>query len=231
MELVFIGLGGIGTLAVREICRYVNFEVEESITVKLIDGDEFEPKNSERQEFSNLGPKAEVKCNELQQLYPRMMFESVCEYITEKNIEHYIEDGNIVIMGVDNHKTRKVVSDYVSNLDNIVLFSGGNDYVDGSVQIYIREGGEDITPSLTAHHDEIKFPTDKSPHEMSCEELHKVEPQLLFVNLGAALVICWAFYKYLTGGYKKGQANDCEIYFDMTRLAVNAVQRVAPQSR
>ncbi len=225
-RIIFIGLGGIGSIVSEKICRFVNFLHNDTYHVVLVDGDEYEPKNYERQEFSNLGSKAEVKAEELRNKFENIHFVAINEFVNKNNVHNIIDDDSIVILSLDNHKSRKIISEYVSTLNDCVLFSGGNDFIDGNVQIFIRKEGKSITPSLVDYHPEIGNPDDKSPEEMSCEELHAVEPQLFFVNLGAATLICWAFYLYLENKLD-GVA---EIYFDVSKLAVNAVKRAVPET-
>ncbi len=226
MKVVFIGLGGIGSITAEKICRFLNYKNDNVWYITLVDGDEYEPKNMERQEFSTMGSKAEVKYNDLSKKFSSLVFSYVDEYVTKRNVAKIIPEDSIVILGVDNHKTRKVISEHVDTLNNCVVFSGGNDFIDGNVQIYIRKDGEKISPSLMDYHPEIQVPADKSPDEMSCEELHASEPQLYFVNLGAATLICWAFYLYLEGKIE-GVA---EIYFDMEMLQVSAAKRSVPEA-
>ncbi len=226
MRLIFIGLGGIGTILVEKISRYLNFKTdEESYQILLVDGDHYEPKNFERQEFENLGDKAEVKAKELQNKFQNIFYRSVVDYVTDNNIHEIIGEDTVVFLSVDNHKTRKCVSSYIEkHVDDCVLISGGNDHVDGNAQIFIKKGGKKLSPSLTDFHPEIQTPDDKSPDEMSCEELHSVEPQLYFVNAAAALLMCWIFEAYLEG--KLEDRN--EIYFDMSQLMVTpSVRKVS----
>ena len=115
-----------------------------------------------------------------------------------------------------------IVSNYSNNLTDVTLISGGNDLIDGNVQIYIRQNGSDITPDLCSYHPEIANPDDKLPEEMSCEELALSEPQLYFTNLGVATIMCWAFYNVVV----KGEYEKSEVYFDITQMASNAKARI-----
>jgi molybdopterin/thiamine biosynthesis adenylyltransferase len=227
MEIVVIGLGGIGTILVERLARYVNFnhDIEQARFI-FVDGDSYEAKNFERQDFFDLGKKATIKARELSAIFDNIEFDTVTEYITEENVEDIIKEDCMIFMCVDNHKTRKLVSDYCSTLNNISLISGGNDYIDGNVQIYLRKGGRDLTPNLCAYHPEIDEPDDKSPHEMSCEELSVSEPQLYFTNLGVATLMCWAFYNVVI----RAETNVSEIYFDIEKMACHAKVREVPKT-
>ena len=69
-----------------------------------------------------------------------------------------IGEGEVVFLMVDNHASRHLVSRHASTLADLSLISGGNDYEDGNVQVYIRQGGLDLTPSLARYHPEIAAP-------------------------------------------------------------------------
>ncbi len=132
-----------------------------------------------------------------------------------------IEDGDILLMGVDNHKTRQVVSNYCCRLANVVLISGGNDITDGNVQVFIRKDNEDVTESLTRSHPEIDQPKDRAPNELGCEELaEEGEPQLLFMNLAIASTMLNTFY-----AWQQGKLDYDEVYQDILLNKTNPVKR------
>jgi len=214
-KVVIIGLGGIGSILSGRLCRFLNFTKDVSYEITLVDGDDYETKNYERQEFLRLGGKAETQYIELTTKFPKLKFDYKNVYVNNDNVKDIIEEESIVLLCLDNHKSRNIISNYCKTLDNVIIISGGNDYVDGSVQIYVRKGGEDLTPDLCAYHTEIESPTDKSPEEMSCEELAESSPQLYFTNLGAATIMCWAFYNVVV----RNVVNTSEVYFDIESMA------------
>jgi len=220
-KIKIIGLGGIGAVLGNQLARFINFSEDHSAEFLLIDGDIYEPKNYQRQEFFDIGPKADVKCSELRARFTRSKFDSFTEYLNVDNVGEVIEEGDIVLMCVDNHKTRKIISDHVSTLKDVTLISGGNEYTDGNVQIHKRQGGKNLTPSLTDYHPEIETPDDRSPEEMSCEELAKSEPQLLFTNLSVAALMCQAFYTSII----KQENKYSEVYFDMLSMKADSKTR------
>jgi len=221
-QIVVIGLGGVGSILIERLARFLNYSRDISCKILLLDGDTYELKNYSRQEFSEIGSKAEIKEVELQMKYPRLRFMSENVYITEANIGNYIKEGNIIFVCVDNHKSRKIISNYCKNLKNVTVFSGGNEFEDGNVQIYVRRDGVDLTPDLCAYHPEIQNPEDKLPTEMTCEELANSEPQLYFTNLGVATIMCWAFYNVII----RQKILRSEIYFDITTMTSDAKTRV-----
>ena len=221
-SIKIIGLGGIGSVLCDNLCRYLNYQRGGEFIVTLIDGDDYEYKNNERQSFSRLGSKARIKANDMRTMFDNISFREVSEFITPENISRNIEEGDIIFLCVDNHKTRKLVSEYAGAINNLLIISGGNEYTDGNIQIYLRIGGEDKTPSLTDYHPEIANAGDKSPDEMSCEELAESEPQLLFTNISVATIMCWAYYNMsanLNGDLEKFDQCNSEVYFDMQTMS------------
>lgn len=221
LQIVVIGLGGVGTILVERLARFLNYSRDVSSKFLLLDGDTYELKNYARQEFSEIGSKAEIKEVELQMKYPRLRFLSENVYITDANIGNYIKEGNIIFICVDNHKSRKIISNYCKNLKDVTVFSGGNEFEDGNVQIYVRRNGVDLTPDLCTYHPEIQNAEDKLPTEMSCEELANSEPQLYFTNLGVATIMCWAFYNVII----RQKIVRSEVYFDITTMTSDAKSR------
>lgn len=215
-----IGLGGVGSALCEPICRFIHYMKDVGTReVTLVDGDSYEVKNQERQTFYEMGNKASVKCLELADAFPDISFEDIGHFVNGDNVHRIIYEGDIVFVCVDNHHTRKLISDYTKTLRNVLVISGGNEYEDGNVQIYLRKGGIDITPTLTDYHPEIDSPEDRSPEDMSCEELASSDPQLLFTNLTAATIMCQAFYNVAVREIED-PSRVAEIYFDITTMNV-----------
>lgn len=218
LGIVIIGLGGVGSILSERLCRFLNFSKDLTADILLVDGDEYETKNFERQEFTRMGNKADIKATELTMKFSNIRFDVFDAFISEENIGEVIIEGDIVFLCVDNHKSRMIVSNYCKKLKDITLISGGNEYTDGNVQIYLRKGGKDLTPDLCAYHPEIENPDDKLPDEMSCQELSESEPQLYFTNLGVATFMCWAFYNVVV----KEEYERSEVYFDILKMTADA---------
>ena len=220
LEIKAIGIGGIGCALLPFLCRFLQFSGEPA-RLTLIDGDRFERSNAARQAFSRLGNKAEVKALELAQEFEALAFRSAPEYVTEENAARLIVPGDLVFLMVDNHASRGLVSRHAATLADLTLISGGNDYEDGNVQVYIREKGRDLTPALTRYHPEIADPQDQNPAAMSCEELMAAGvPQLLFTNLMVASLMLNAFY-----ALRQSRLNYSEVYLDILANVSRAVVR------
>jgi molybdopterin/thiamine biosynthesis adenylyltransferase len=222
-EISIVGLGGIGSILSNTISRFVNSDTKDNEPKKiinLIDGDDYEIKNLNRQEFSRFGNKAQSKLSELRGKFNNIEYKDYPVFVDNETISQIIKNHDLVFLAVDNHKTRKLVSDYAKNLNDITIISGGNELEDGNVQLYIRKDGKDITPSLTDYHPEIRNPIDKLPNEMSCEELQHSEPQLYFTNLGVATFMAFTYYNVL-----KEKNNYSEVYFDMNTMKADSKTR------
>ena len=219
-NIKIIGLGGIGSDLSDKISKFLNYSDCEAV-VSLVDGDFYEIKNKQRQNFNEIGNKALVKTAELSDKYGKIKFESFPYFVDNQTISKLIKNEDTIFLAVDNHKTRKIVNDATESLKDVIIISGGNELVDGNVQIFIKKRGEKFTPSLTDYHPEIANPVDKLPSEMSCEELIKSEPQLLFTNLTVATCMTWAYYNILIGN----ELFVSEIYFDISKMKLDSKQR------
>lgn len=220
-----IGAGGIGTCLLPTLCRYLNYDKRfDFVEVCIIDGDEYEERNKERQHFSRIGNKAEVTVEKLGEEFDRIFLRSQGVYLTEDNIVRIIREDDLIFCCVDNHKTRKLVSDRCKELKNVILISGGNDFSDGNVQIYIREDNKDITVPITEWHPEIANPTDKNPGDTEkqpgCLALAQASPQLVIANNSVASRMLEVFYSLL-----EGKVDFTEVYFDCLTCSSRKVKR------
>ena len=213
LSIVIVGLGGIGSTLSDKLCQFLHYyknglstnerfakemgvdpPIFDEIRVKLVDGDSYELRNRERQDFSQMGQKAEIKERDLSEQYGALVYSTVNEYITTENISDIIKDGDVVFICVDNHPTRKIINNHCRTLQNITVFSGGNGFHLANSQRYIRKDGVDIRPHLTVWHPEIEEDNNGHPNNMGCMELAQAEPQLIFANWGAAFTMSMSFY-------------------------------------
>jgi len=215
-----VGLGGVGGIVARYMSIFLA-SMQTNSRLVMIDGDKFEPSNVTRMIFGRYGNKAVVVKNELSPRFKhsRLSLEAIKKYLTPENIGNLINEGDIVILCVDNHATRKLVDDHCAKLRNVCLISGGNDGVGkdstgkvrrgtyGNVQVYVRQRGKDLSPTLSQFHPEIRNPADKMPHQLNCTELVMSTPQILFSNLAVASSICNALLLYLSGCTHYGEAS------------------------
>jgi hypothetical protein len=234
-----IGLGGTGGIVARYGAMFLApLAKQHGARMVFVDGDAFEPGNATRMFFSDCGNKAAVVLADLRPRFADsgLTLQAIEEFVTPENVGRLIHNGDIVLLCVDNHATRKLVSDHCAKLDDVVLISGGNDGVGedgsgrlhrgtyGNCQIYVRRDGRDCSPSLTKYHVEIEEPADRLPTDLSCTDLVSSVPQLLLANLAAASSLLNATWLYLSGGLSYS-----ELAFDIAEGLMRPLPLPAPQ--
>ena len=212
LAVKLVGCGGVGAQLARPLCCYLA-GLQVPCRVLFADGDVFEPANLARVLFPRPGNKAAILRDDLAPLVGSPFFTLLAlpEYVTAQNVARLIGEGDIVLLCLDNHASRKLINDFCRGAGdggpdkpagrrNVVLISGGNDGVEvvngqprrgtyGSVQVYIRRDGQDITPDLSQFHPEIAKPADRLPTEKGCSEMLNSVPQLLAANAMVAAVM------------------------------------------
>lgn len=226
MNVKVIGAGGAGIFLIHTLCRFL-MHLDEESAVTIIDGDAYETRNSERQDFERLGNKAEVTCEALAKKYDkRLTFHAKPVFVDEGNVFLFIKEGDIVFLCVGIHAVVKLVSDHCQTLENIMCFSGGNEYTDGSLQCYIRKDGKDITPPFTYEHPEIENPKDVNPAKLTCEELAATSaPQLIFTNMMSAARMLGRFWTHVFAPEKQRRPIS-EEYFDLLTGNARGISRI-----
>lgn len=232
IRVTIVGCGGIGSNLAELVARRLAYHRDPAgravkATLTLVDGDTFEDRNAERQSFEVPGGKAEsLQARLLRQFPPsRIDIAPFSEYLGPETAPFILTDGEIVLVCVDNHPTRKFICDHVreqcaqGDLRDISVISGGNDTGGkGDVFCYYVRNGRDVTPPLDQLDDAIAHPKEKAPWEKSCEELAAAgEPQLLAANATAALVMLNVLHELLAdpegfvaraGGSERGNVVD-----------------------
>jgi predicted dinucleotide-binding enzyme len=202
-----VGLGGVGSPVAQALAQFLGTSASPGTALYLVDGDAFEERNRARVAFDAGGNKAASKARELSSTCGgAVAIVPVTRFVTPHNVRSLIGDGDVVFLAVDNHATRRCVSNRCRKLRDVVLISGGNDGIEegrdgtfGNVMIYERTAGRDVTSPLTRFHREIARPRDKRPDEVGCAALARAAPQLLFTNLAVSAGMLAAFYGWLTG--------------------------------
>lgn len=217
LKIKVIGLGGVGGCLMDTLPRYLNFLDDTDVELTLVDGDSYEEHNRPRQSFSQLGNKAEVTADNIKKEFSRILCWTIADYVSDINVSMVVKEGDIVFCCVDNHATRKLLSDRCEELKNVVLISGGNEYTDGNIQVHVRKKGKNLTlPVANKYHPEIQNPKDKNPadevRKAGCDAQRKSEPQLLIANNNVATLMLNTFY-----GVQQQGAFDRydEVYFDV----------------
>jgi hypothetical protein len=231
-RIILVGEGGVGGSLLVPLIIFLR-SLDVSIRLVLVDGDKFQPRDESRQAFRTPGNKAEVKAAEILTLveHGKITVVAVDQFLKPENIGQIIHEGDFVLLCVDNHETRKLVSDHCQTLGDVALLSGGNDGVNpprergtyGNVQIAIRRGGRDLTAPLTKYHPEIANANGKLPHEQSCGEMAPVHQQIYVTNLAVASAMLCALYAYLCG-----RLSYQEVQFDILEARMQPQLALAP---
>ncbi len=225
---VVIGLGGVGGLVLRLLVQFLHSQGGRP-TVLAVDGDAFEERNRIRMHFTRTGPKAQVLAEELADRYgDRVTIVPVPRFVTPHNVGTLIEDGDVVFCQPDNHATRLLVDRRCTRLRTVTLFTGGNDGVEngktgtyGSVHVYRRDGGRELSNPLSRFHAEIARPADRLPTARGCAAAMASAPQLLFTNATVAAAMLGAFY-----GWQRGRLDYEEVCFDILAGSMVPARRV-----
>lgn len=227
MRVVVVGVGGVGGWLVKGLAPMLEANDPGSMLV-LVDGDTFEEKNLERQDFHEYGWKAVSRTNEIQPRFPQTIVVAAPFWVVAKSegwpeeegdvigVEHLLEEGDVVFATVDNHAARKLIFEAASRMDNVDVFTGGNDdaYF-GSTYHYQRRDGQDTIDSPFDYHPEMLDPPDRNPGEMSCEERAGMAggTQLLATNMAVSAFLLGRFHKTVIAGEPDEAA---EVFFDLS---------------
>lgn len=214
IRVKIIGLGGIGSWLAEPLARLLAYNYKD-VKITFIDGDTYEDKNRCRQRVGEIGNKADSTAKDLTSKVPNVSFYSQPKYVTADNVIFLIREGDVVFLCVDNDATRHTISQRCEELDNVVLFSGGNDYTDGNVIVHVRKDGANITRPITEVCKRIGNPKDKNPGEVEmnregCQEQAEEFPQLVATNFSAAAHMLNCFY-----AHEQGKLFFEQVYFDI----------------
>lgn len=237
---VMVGVGGTGTMLLRPLYTYLAARGDE-FKLWLIDGDVVETKNLERQLFEP----GDVTVNKAYAAAhglgaPLGVIEPITDYLSEDNITRYIKNGDTVLICADNFTVRKRIEDHCLTLDTVTVINGGNEKTDGSVQLWVREGGKNITPRIGYLHPEVAIAVGTDRAEMTCAQAAALPggEQTLIANLQSATWMLTALWRKHTGLHhpqeEPREATWTELQFDaqagrvdhvdmrLTRNALNA---------
>jgi molybdopterin/thiamine biosynthesis adenylyltransferase len=233
---VVVGAGGTGGWLSAGLARIVQYQQPGSVLL-LVDGDSFEPKNAERQDFTQLGNKAQVRAAELQPHFPDVFIVPDSRWVVQNppaNPEadsvaasDLLRENDVVYAVVDNFSARKVIFDAAREFDNIDVFTGGNDdALFGSIYHYQRRDGKDITDHPSEMHPELIDPPDRNPGELSCHERAKLKggTQTLAANMAVASYLLGRTCKVILDGEEDMES---EIMFDIGAGVAGAYDRRA----
>lgn len=244
MRMVVVGAGGVGGWLLEGLARMLEYRAPGSMLV-IVDGDNFEPKNKERQNFAEMGNKAEVRAKELAPLFPKTFVVPMASWVVEEGPKTDDEeadgpgnriaaaklllDGDVVFAVVDNFACRKLLFETARGYDNIDVFTGGNDEnLYGSVYHYQRRDGRDITDNPVDTMPELADPPDRNPGMLSCQERAELEggTQLVATNFAVA---AWLLGRTQHCIIEENIPEVAEVFFDLGVCAAQGFDRRADE--
>jgi hypothetical protein len=168
---ILVGAGGTGSLLFPPLMRYLpTHHGDDPFIVAIIDGDNVEASNLTRQMFTG-NYVDENKATALARLYgSEATTRAIPEFLGEDNLERRIRDGNTVMICADNFDVRRRIEKRALELENCTVINGGNETTEGSLQIFVRRGGVNVTPPLSWRHPEILRPSPYDPSVLSCAQ-------------------------------------------------------------
>jgi molybdopterin/thiamine biosynthesis adenylyltransferase len=207
---IMVGAGGTGTHLLHPLHAYLAaHHKDDEWMLFILDGDVVEEKNLQRQLFApgmvTLN-KAEAAASTLFDIphvraYP--------EYLSEENISRFIQEGDIVLICADNMVVRKRIEDHARTLTNVVVINAGNEKHSGSVQLYVRRDGKDVTPRIGYLHPEV---TAEGPDraEMTCAQAAALPggEQTIIANMQAATWMLTALWRYDNDLYELAECSE-----------------------
>lgn len=244
-RMVVVGAGGVGGWLCEGLARMLEYREPGSMLL-IVDGDNFEPKNKERQAFQEMGNKAEVRAKELTPQFPQTFIVPIGSWVVdevpEKETEadgeepengpkiaahKLLKEDDIVFSVVDNFACRKLLFDTAREFQNIDVFTGGNDdALFGSVYHYQRRNGVDITDNPVDTKPELADPPDRNPGLLSCQERAELDggTQLIATNFAVA---AWLLGRVQHCLLEENAPEIGEIFFDLSAGAASAFDRRA----
>lgn len=191
---ILLGAGGTGSILFLPLLRYLeNYHGhrDEKFQLAVVDGDSVAPTNLTRQLFMGRFVNANKAEALLEQYQVSEDIMAVPEYLGDDNVEKLITDGDTVILGVDNFTVRAYAEQRVRSLDNGALINGGNEETDGSIQIYVRRNGENLTPPISHAHPEIKIDDKEDRRKLSCQRIAELPGggQTIIANMMSATMV------------------------------------------
>ena len=222
-----IGAGGTGSILFSPLVRYLETyyrgqPVLTGYNLQVIDGDEIERKNLERQLFAEPA----IGFSKAEALVASLGFEPALgklftfnEFLGADNIAKRIRDGDTVLIAVDNYSLRALVEKHGLTLDNLTVINGGNEATDGSCQLWVRRAAKNLTPPLSHGHPEIAYKGADDRAEMSCEARSKLPggEQTIIANMQSATTMLNVLRLHHNVGVPK---QGHEVHFDLNTLAM-----------
>lgn len=150
-RVLVVGCGGLGGHIIDQLCR-IGIG-----SLRVVDGDVFEPTNLNRQLLScmpMLGKsKAKAASEHIARIHPALQVEAVAEFMTRDNVRDLVAGCDAVIDGLDNIPARRILADACQK--------AGVPYVYGAIQGWVAQAavslpGDRLIESLFPVETEIR---------------------------------------------------------------------------
>lgn len=218
---VLIGAGGTGSHFIGPGLAYLNSwhtNNGDEWQFTIIDGDNYEAKNLERQMFDPkfVGLNKAVALADSYNQYP---VEAIPQFIGQDDLPSIIEEGSVVFLGVDNYSIRALVEQHAFTMQDVVVINAGNERHSGSVQLWIRQNGVNRTPPISYLHGEIEYRSEDDRSGMTCAQAATLPggEQLIIANMAAAQHMLTALWRYHSNAWENGWT---ELQFDLSQGSV-----------
>jgi molybdopterin/thiamine biosynthesis adenylyltransferase len=198
---LIIGAGGTASLLLPQLLVYLDAKHDhkrDDYLVVIFDGDDFEPKNADRQLFDPTYITVN-KAVTMEQMYnTRYPVIGRPKFLSRTDLDDVMQDGDIVFICADNYTIRAHIEDRALQMNDVTIINGGNEKYDGSVQLFIRENGLNATPRLSFAHPEIAPVSGDDRSEMTCAQAAALPggEQLIVANATAATTMLTALWRY-----------------------------------
>lgn len=227
---ILIGAGGTGSFIFPALIRALEAyysDKEEDFTITIIDGKTVDASKLTRQLF--FGQYAGInKAEALRDQYgadPKVVI-AVPTYLDKKNIKG-IPENAVVLIAADNFPVRARIEDYASRMKNITIINGGNEMTDGSLQVYMRRNGKDVTPKLSQGHAEILSEDGRDPAALTCQQIAELPSgeQTIIANMMSATAMLNAVRQLHEWEATQENLPKEEVFFDLNTMAMRATTR------
>lgn len=225
---VVIGVGGTGGWLATGLSMVLEASAPGSMLM-LVDGDNYEPKNADRQVFGEFGNKAEVKASEVMLRCKQTIVVPDNRWVVEEPPQEgdetrvaareLLAEGDVVFATVDNFAARKLIFDAARQFDDIDVFTGGNDdALEGCTYHYQRRDGRDTIDHPSEYMPELENPPDRNTGELSCEERALLDggTQLVAANMMvASFLLGRLHHTFLIDGAEDNTDPEAEIFVNI----------------
>jgi len=233
-NFVMVGAGGTGTHLLRPLIVYLrSIHPDGDWLLYVVDGDTVEVKNLERQLFSPGAVTMNKATAAVAEMADDGHIRAFPNYLSETNMAVIIKENDTVLICVDNFTVRKRIEDHCLTLKDVTVINAGNEAFSGSVQIWVRENGENQTPRLTYMHPEVAVKIGDDRAEMTCAQAAALPggDQTIIANAMAATLMLTAVWRVthrrweLARRQQPSEATWTEIQFDFVKPFVEHIDQ------